>query len=211
MTESSTRNVKPVKSKGAGKSSKPSDKSSYVKIDRIGKVSIYKRGKNYWLYFRDRGKSVRKRVYGNLATTRATASQVNVDLEQKRPSPFNYETKPIFQVIDDYLEYCRLARGARVKTHSRYRAALDHFKEFIKQKPHLTNIDQVNEAVVDEFVKFMHHKSRVRSGEANGVKGKYTSSGIAFILSTCRSLCNYAMKRKLLPPYKCISSKEVGQ
>ena len=181
---------------------KKADAYSYVKVGRLGKVSIYRRNKSYWLYFRDSGKSIRKKIDGNLATARATASQVNVYLEQKRPSPFSFDTRPINQVMDDYIDHCRLAKGLRVRTLERYKAALGHFREFLKTKPSLRNIDQVKETTVDEFVKYMHGKQRVRSGEKKGPKGNYTPSGIAFILSTCRTLFNYARKRRLLSPYE---------
>lgn len=174
----------------------------YIKVARVGKVSVYRRGSSYWIYFRDSGKSIRKKIDGNLATAKATASQINVHLEQKQPSPFNLQTKPVAKVVQDFLEHCKLARGLRIRSLKRYRAALDHFLDFISSKPHLCNIDQVKETTVDEFVRYLHDKKRVRSGEKTGPKEKYTPSGIAFILSTCRTLFNYARKRRLLSPYE---------
>jgi len=47
----------------------------------MGHVTIYKRGKSFYLYHREPGKSVRRRVDGNLATARLVASQVNTALE----------------------------------------------------------------------------------------------------------------------------------
>ena len=45
----------------AKKSTKKKDDAyRYVKVDRLGKVSIYRRSRSYWLYFRDSGKSIRK-------------------------------------------------------------------------------------------------------------------------------------------------------
>jgi len=45
---------------------KDSDRSRYIKTARLGKVTIYRRGKSYWLYFRDSGKSIRKKIDGSL-------------------------------------------------------------------------------------------------------------------------------------------------
>jgi len=47
-----------------------------VKVDRIGRVTIYKRGRTYYLYHREKGKTVRQRVEGNLNTARQQASGV---------------------------------------------------------------------------------------------------------------------------------------
>ena len=158
---------------------KKTDPGRYIKVVRLGKVSIYRRGNGYWIYFRDGGKSVRRKVDGNLAATKATASGINVYLEQKRPSPFNYQTKSIGKVVDDFLEHCKLARGLRVRTLRRYRAALDHFVDFVKDKRDLCNIDQVREATVDEFVRYMHDKKRVRSGEKKGPRGTILQQALA--------------------------------
>ena len=184
------------------KSKSNADPSRYIRMTRLGKVTIYRRGHNYWLYFRDSGKTIRKRIDGNLATAKATASHVNVYLEQRRPSPFDFASRPIGKVTEEFLDHCRLGRGLRVRTLRRYEAALGHFKEFIETKPHIRNVDQVRADTVDEFVRYLSQKQRVRSGERNGPKGNYTRSGIAFVLSTCRTLFNYARKRRLLSPYE---------
>jgi len=185
------------KSKG-----KDSDGTRYIKVARLGKVTIYRRGRSYWIYFRDGGRSIRKKVDGNLATARATASHVNVHLEQGRTSPFSFQTRPIAQVVNDFLEHCRDIRGLRIRSVRRYRSALDHFLDFVNSKPHLRNIDQVKESTVDEFVRYMRKLKRVRSGEKTGPKGNYKTGGIVFILSTCRTLFNYARKCRLLSPYE---------
>ena len=169
------------------KKKKP-EPGQYIKVTRVGKVSVYRRGSSYWIYFRDSGKTIRKKIDGNLATAKATASQVNVHLEQKQPSPFSFQTRPVAKVVHDFLEHCKLARGLRIRSLKRYRAALDHFLDFVSNKPHLYNVDQVKETTVDEFVRYLHDKKRVRSGERTGPKEKYTPSGIAFILSTCWSI-----------------------
>ena len=107
-------------------------------------------GRNYWIYFRDKGRTIRKKIDGNLAVARATASQVNVHLEQGRSSPFSFQTKPISRVVKDFIEHCRVVRGLRIRSVQRYRAALDHFLDFVNTKLHLNNIDQVKESTVEK-------------------------------------------------------------
>ena len=43
-----------------------------VRIERIGHVTIYKRGKTYSLYYREFGKTLRRRVLGNFASAAAS-------------------------------------------------------------------------------------------------------------------------------------------
>ena len=53
-----------------------------VKVERIGKVTIYKRGESYTLYYREGGISQRKRIDGNLAVARATAHKIQNALDE---------------------------------------------------------------------------------------------------------------------------------
>ena len=109
------------------KTRRKTDPGRYVRVSRLGKGTIYRRGSHYWLYFRDSGKTVRKRLDGDLATAKATASHVNIYLEQKRPSPFDFASRPIGNVVEEFLDHCRMGRGLRVRTLKRYEAALGHF------------------------------------------------------------------------------------
>jgi len=47
-----------------------------VKIERVGPVTIYKRGDVYYLYYVENGTRRRPRVDGNLTVARATAGDV---------------------------------------------------------------------------------------------------------------------------------------
>ncbi|MDD4788874.1 MAG: hypothetical protein PHO07_17020, partial [Pirellulales bacterium] len=47
-----------------------------LKVERIGSVTIYKRGGVYYLYYRENGETKRPRIDGNLAVARATAHDV---------------------------------------------------------------------------------------------------------------------------------------
>ena len=62
-----------------------------MKIERVGKVTIYRCGDAYYLYYREAGKSERRRVDGNLPVARATAAKVSAALLENRPSPLGYE------------------------------------------------------------------------------------------------------------------------
>jgi hypothetical protein len=46
-----------------------------VNVERIGKITIYKRGQTYYLYYRQGGITQRRKVDGNLAVARATATR----------------------------------------------------------------------------------------------------------------------------------------
>lgn len=61
-----------------------------TRIERIGRVTIYKRAKAYYLYYRERGRTMRRKVEGNLAIARALASKTTAALAEGSPSPFGF-------------------------------------------------------------------------------------------------------------------------
>jgi len=50
-------------------------------------------------------------------------------------------------------------------------------------------------------VRWLRKQPRTRNGADAGLQRPYAASGIAFVLSTCRTAFNWAAKRRLLPPY----------
>ncbi len=179
----------------------PSGSTRDVKIQRIGRVTVYKRGTSYYLYFREGKKSVRRKVDGNLVTARATAAKVSASLEEGSPSPFGFARRSVEAVITGFLEYCEEVQGLALGTVERYRAALEHLKRFARVELGGAGAEQVTEASVEDFVKWLRRQSRSRNGAKSGEQDRYTDSGIRFILCTSRTAFNWASKRKYLPPY----------
>jgi len=52
-----------------------------IKVERVGPVTIYKRGHSYYLYYRQDGTTQRPKIDGNLAVARATARKMPVLFE----------------------------------------------------------------------------------------------------------------------------------
>ena len=178
-----------------------SGSSKHVRVDRIGRVSVYRRGRTYYLYYRERGKSLRRNIDGNLATARATASRVNTSLEEGSPSPFGYKSIAVEELIAQFLSHCEEVKGLALRTLDRYRAALEHFERFTRARSSGLTADRVDETTVDDFVKWLRKQSRARNGARSGDQDRYTDSGIKFILSVCRTAFGWASKRRYLAPY----------
>jgi len=171
-----------------------------IKVERLGGVTIYKRGKNFYLYYREIKRTVRRRVDGNLAAARLVAGHVNTALAESRPSPLGFQHIGPEDFVKGFLEYCERVAGHAVRTVDRYRAALHLFEAFASVKG-LASIDQVSEASVEDFVKWLRTQERTRNGAAVGKQQPYSVAGIKFILSTCRTAMNWARKHRYLPPY----------
>ena len=171
-----------------------------VKVERVGQVTIYKRGLVYYLYYRESGVSHRQKVEGNLAVARATASKVASAKSDGRPSPIGHKRTSPQELVGGYLAYITDVRSLALRTQDRYRAALDRFLGFC-QDAGIGTVDAIDVGTVEDFVKWLRGQTRVRNGAAKGKREVYKTGGIKFILSTCRTAMNWACRRRMLPPF----------
>lgn len=171
-----------------------------LKIERIGPVTIYKRGLSYYLYYREGGVSQRRKIDGNLAVARATASKVAAAFAEARPSPLGYHRTSPEELVSGFLDYTANVQGLALRTQDRYRAALDRFVEFARTT-HIETADTITEQTVQDLVKWLRGQTRARNGSSKGKRDVYKVGGIKFILSTCRTAFNWAARRRMLPPY----------
>lgn len=95
-----------------------------VRIQRIGRMTIYRRGKAYYLYYRERGRSVRRKVKGTLAAVRVIASRVSTSVEEGSPSPLGFTRIGVDDLADGFIDYCESVQQLALRTVERYRAAL---------------------------------------------------------------------------------------
>ena len=173
-----------------------------VKVRRVGKVTIYKRGFTYYLYFREDGRSVRRGIDGNLATAVATAHKVSASHLENRPSPLGYQRTNPREMVTRFLDYAAQVQKLALRTQDRYRAALDRFLAFTDEVG-ITYIDAVSECTVEDFVRWLRSQRRPRNGMRirKAKLDAYATGGIRFILSTCRTAFNWAGRRRMLPPF----------
>ncbi|CAN5912676.1 hypothetical protein BH23PLA1_BH23PLA1_35430 [soil metagenome] len=171
-----------------------------VKVERIGPVTIYKRGLTYSLYYREGGATRRRKVEGNLAVARATATKVADALAEKRSTPIGHRRTTPREMADGYLDHIAHVQRLALRTQDRYRAALERFLEFTEDVG-LARIDQIVEATVEDFVRWLRGQTRTRNGAIRGKRDVYKTGGIRFILSTCRTAFNWASRRRMLPAY----------
>jgi integrase len=171
-----------------------------VKVERIGPVTVYKRGNTYYLYYRQDGLTQRQKVDGNLAVARATAHKVGEALAQDRPSPLAFARTSPSAFVSAYLDAVAGVQKLALRTQDRYKAALDRFLDFCASVE-VKAIDAIDLARVEDFVKWLRGQRRARNGSPNGSRDYYRVGGIKFILSTCRTAFNWASRRRMLPPY----------
>src|SRR6516162_4933061 len=171
-----------------------------VKVERVGPVTIYKRGHAYSLYYRENGASQRRKIDGNLAVARTTAHKVAEALVGQRPSPLAYTRTSPEKMADGYLDAVASVQKLALRTRDRYKAALDRFRDFCRDA-NVAVLDAFDLAKVEDFVKWLRGQKRNRNGSKKGSRDHYKAGGVRFILSACRTAFNWAARRRMLPPF----------
>jgi integrase len=180
--------------------STPGGNTRDVKVERIGKVTIYRRGKTYYLYYRENKKTERRPIEGNLAVARATAAKTSAALTENRPAPLGFQRSSPDQMVKGFLGYVEDVKALAWRTCDRYRAALDRFLEYCKVSS-INAVDAMDETKIEDFVKWLRRQTRTRNGMDTGKRGAYKVGGIRFIMATCRTAYNWAGRHRMLPPY----------
>ncbi len=178
----------------------PAGHTRDVKVERIGKVTIYKRGETYSLYYRQGGVTQRRKIDGNLAVARATAHKVMTAMDERRPSPIAYTRTSPAAMRKGFLDAVANVQKLALRTQDRYKAALDRFVEFCEVAK-IGAIDTVDETTVEDFVKWLRGQKRTRNGASHGKRDVYKVGGVKFILSVCRTAFNWAGRHRMLAPF----------
>jgi hypothetical protein len=148
----------------------PAGHTRDVKVERIDRVTIYRRGTTYCLYYRQGGLSRRRKVDGNLAVARATAHKIVAALNEGRESPVAFQRTSPKKLVEGFLESVANVQRLALRTQDRYRAALDRFLDYCAAA-RIGHADAIAEATIEDFVKWLrgsaarHHRARSTRAE----------------------------------------------
>jgi len=165
---------------------------------RIGNVSVYNHHGSWWLYFRENGKPIRRRVGENFDEAEAVGARVNAQLTASQPTLLSFEAISVQHLVSRWLEHHEHVLRSSVATCNRYRTAADHLIGFTAKFHPTADAHQVN---AERFVMYLRTAQVAPNGHPNARKRRLRDKGVKFILSTCRTMYNYAARSRLLPPY----------
>ena len=86
-------------------------------------------------------------------------------------------------------------------TISRYRTATQHLLDFLADVRPLRRVSDFRPQHASEFVRYLRQKKVAPNGHRRARQRPLRDAGIKFILETCGSLFNYAIRQRHLPPY----------
>ena len=168
---------------------------------RIGKVVIYLRGKVWYLRYHEQGRRRQVRASTDLNSARQLASQVNAQLEVGAPAATSFEPLSMPELRSRWLDHHEHVRRSSIATVTRYRTATDHLLRFVKKVMPVRHASQFRGTHAEAFVRHLRELKVAPNGHANTTKRLLRDKGLKFVLETCRSMFNFAIKRRHMPPY----------
>jgi integrase len=165
---------------------------------RVGKVSLYFHHGTWWLYYRQHGQQIRRRVGADFNEAKQVAAQVNAQLAVGAPTQLAFRPIGVSQLRQQFLEHHELVLRSSMATVRRYRAATQHLEDFAARnaKP-----QPAHEVSPDAFAAYLRRIEVSPNGHQNSARRRLRDKGVQYILETCRALYSFAARRRHLPPY----------
>ena len=168
---------------------------------RVGRVRADLRGKVWYLTYHENGTRQRPRVGPHREIARQLAAQINSQLELGAPSALSFESLAISELQDRWLSHHELVLRSSVQTIDRYRAATNHLLAFIRTARASDSTSSFRVQHAEEFVRYLRTVHVTPNGHENSRRRPLFDKGIKYILCCCRTMFNYAKKRRHLSPY----------
>jgi len=168
---------------------------------RVGRVTAYRRGKVWYLYYHENGVRKRPRVGPDRDAARRLAAQTNAQLELGAPAPLSFESVIMDTLRQRWLDYHEHVLKSSMATVCRYKAATRHLLNFVRHEQKVRHASDFRPTDVEAFAAYLRRIKVAPNGHANALKKPLRDTGVKFILEVCRSMFNYAAKRRHLPPY----------
>jgi integrase len=165
---------------------------------RVGRVSLYLHHGAWWLYYRDAGVAIRRKVAPTRSEAEQIAAQVNAQLTSGAPTLLAFHPVSVPDLRQQFLAYHEHVIKSSVATVCRYRAATQHLADYALGLP---KPPQAHDVRPDAFATYLRALEVAPNGHAHTPRRRLRDKGVQFILETCRALYAFAAKRRHLPPY----------
>lgn len=173
-------------------------KQRHASRARVGRVSLYLHHGAWWLYYRDGGKPIRRKISLDRAAAEQVAAQVNAHLMVGAPTLLSFGPIGIPELRQEFIDFHEHVVKSSHATIRRYRAATQHLENFARGQAKPLQAHQVP---VSAFAAFLRAAEVAPNGHPNSARRRLRDKGVQFILETCRAMYAFAGKRRHLPPY----------
>ena len=165
---------------------------------RIGKVSYFVHHGAWYVYYREHGVPIRRRVGEDQQAAKRAAAQINAQLATAAPTLFAFEPIEIPELQQSFLDHHEHVLRSSLATITRYRTATQHLVNFSQQGQRRLLAHELD---FDTFVRYLRSLRVGANGHVNTRRRPLRDKGVRYILETCRSMYGYAARKRHLPPY----------
>ncbi len=158
--------------------------------------NVYKRGSSWYIDLYVKGRRIRRKV----GSSKKIADLALKDAEVKAArDEFGFASKDISldKFFDQFIDYSRA--NHQENTTNRYKAVIDHFKNFLATKPKLVFISQIKTELIDQYKVFRKDSYVNPNGSKVEEVKEYTRKGarahtINFEVGALKTIFNLAIK-----------------
>jgi integrase len=162
---------------------------------RVGNVTVYEHHGAWWIYYRDAGRTERRKVADHSEQAEQVAAKVNAQLASNEPTLLTFTPIGISELRKQFLDYHEHVLYSAIGTVRRYRSATEHLEDFMRT---LSKPLQVHELKAEAFVAYLRRIEVTPNGHKNSQKRRLRTKGVQYILETCRAMYTFAIKRRHL-------------
>src|SRR5262245_45035381 len=102
---------------------------------RVGRVSVYFHHGAWWVYYRQGGKQIRRKVAPSRPEAEQVAAQVNAQLTAGAPTLLAFVPVDISELRQQFLAHHEHVLRSSLATVKRYQAATQHLENFTRSLP----------------------------------------------------------------------------
>jgi hypothetical protein len=167
---------------------------------RIGRVSVYQRGEQYWIYYRQ-GKQFRYPVGTDREESLALGAKVNAQLAEGAPTLLSFHPIDLDVLIRKWLDHHEQIRRSSLATAQRYRTAVAHLARYVESTRGNLRAERLDASLAEGFVRYLRTTPVSPNGHKNTQKRTMWDKGVVFVLESCRALFSFARDQRHLPAY----------
>ena len=132
---------------------RPKQSASPTRL-RVGRVSVYQHHGNWWIYYRESGSPVRRKVSASREEAEQVAAQTNAQLTSQAPTASAFRPITVVELRTGFLDYHEQVLASSHATVRRYRAATQHLEDFVSKQ---TRPAKAHEVQTEQFVAYLRN------------------------------------------------------
>ncbi len=122
---------------------------------RVGRVTVYARGRRFWVYYPQGGEVIRRAVGADRSGALSLAARINAELAEGSPTSLAFRPVEVVGLIAKWLDRHEQVWRSSLVTVRRYRTAIQHLGDFVTLRYGKLRADRFTSGMAEEFVRHL--------------------------------------------------------